>query len=145
MIIRDANHGSVYYLVAVCATEPCTLNSLSLVILARGTEGRKRRAKCCPPWWLLFLCVFVGLALAQWSTVFKWATRECLNGEAGGVLECVCVCVCGGGWGEATRVCCDAWAPFLSLGGLSMGCVLEPSDCTLEYKSIFFSSQALFF
>ena len=24
-------------------------------------------------------------ALAQWSTAFKWATRECLNGVAGGV------------------------------------------------------------
>lgn len=69
---------------------------LFVVILARGIEGRKCRAKCCPPWWLLFLCVFVGLALAQWSTAFKWATRECLNGEAGGVLESVCarVCVC---------------------------------------------------
>lgn len=53
-------------------------------------EGKKEpRVKCCPPWWLLFLGVFVGLALVQWSTVFKWATGECLNGEGRGV--CVCV------------------------------------------------------
>jgi len=50
-----------------------------------ANSGRKLRARCCTPWWLLFLCVFVGLALAQWSTAFKWATRERLNGVAGGV------------------------------------------------------------
>ncbi len=103
----------MFFLVA--GTVNLALYFLLLVMFARGFEGRKRRAKCCPPWWLLFLCVFVGLALAQWSTAFKWATRECLNGEAGDVLVCVYiyVCVCGGGWGEATRVCCDAGALFL--------------------------------
>lgn len=109
----------------------------------RGIEGRKRRAKRCPPWWLLFLRVFVGLALAQWSTAFKWATRECLNGEAGGVVVCACVRVCfGGGWCEATRVCCDAGALSLDLVG-SVGATFycfQPALWCITLESPFFTS-----
>lgn len=79
IVIRQEN----YY--SVCSVTVNFALFTMCCIQRGGTERRKRRANCCPPWWLLFLCVFIGLALAQWSTAFKWATRECLNGEAGGV------------------------------------------------------------
>lgn len=123
-IIRDCWRGSWWF--CECSATP-NLAAFTVLLLfnarERGIELRKRRAKRCPPWWLLFLCVFVGLALAQWSTAFKWATRECLNGEAGGVLVCVCVCLWRGlGWGNKSVLWCSG--SFPRLGGFSWAHVL---------------------